>query len=152
MRAFAMTFDGLGKQMNMQNRNGGIDEHDGIRGLEGAAQQLEQILASGLPSLYRTAYSILGNRADAEDAVQDALLTAYTRLNQFRGRAETSTWLTIIVLICARMHLRRRSRHAHLSLDESSVELQQPLSVSGWLADGRLNPEDQFAESELSAG
>lgn len=149
-----MTCDGLGKQMTMQNRNihGGIDERDEIRCAEGAAQQLEQILASGLPSLYRTAYSILGNRADAEDAVQDALLTAYTRLNQFRGRAETSTWLTIIVLICARMHLRRRSRHIHLSLDESNGELQQPLSVSGWLADDRLNPEDQFTESELSAG
>ena len=140
--------------MTMQNRNtpGGIDERNEIRGVEGAAQQLEQILASDLPSLYRTAYRILGNTADAEDAVQDALLTAYTRLNQFRGQAETFTWLTIIVLICARMHLRRRSRHVHFSLDESSWELQQPLSVSGWLADDRLNPEDQFTESELSAG
>jgi Sigma-70 region 2 len=38
-----------------------------------AAQQLEHIMADGLPPLYRRAYRILGNAADAEDAVQDAL-------------------------------------------------------------------------------
>ena len=129
--------------MTMQNRNthGGADERDEIRGVAGPAQQLEQILANGLPSLYRTAYCILGNTADAEDAVQDALLAAYTRLNKLRSQAETSTWLTIIVIICARMHLRRRPRHVQVSLDESSEELQ-PFSVSGWLADDRPNPEE----------
>jgi DNA-directed RNA polymerase specialized sigma24 family protein len=35
---------------------------------------LEKILSSGLPSLYRRAYRLLGNAADAEDAVQNALL------------------------------------------------------------------------------
>ena len=78
----------------MQDRNtyGGTDEREEIGGEEeGAAQQLEQILASGLPPLYRRAYRILGNTADAEDAVQDALLAAYTHLNQFRGQAQIST-------------------------------------------------------------
>jgi len=136
----------------MQNRNtyGGTQEDEEIGG-EGraAAHQLEQIVASGLPPLYRRAYRILGNTADAEDAVQDALLAAYTHLNQFRGQAQISTWLTTIVLNCARMQL-RRSRHVHLSLDESSGELQ-PLSVSERLADHRPNPEDESIESELSA-
>jgi hypothetical protein len=45
-------------------------ELEEIGGEEGAAQQLEQILASGPPPLYRRAYRILGNTADAEDAVQ----------------------------------------------------------------------------------
>jgi serine/threonine-protein kinase RsbW len=75
----------------MQGRAGKLEE---IGGEEGAAQQLEQILASGLPPLYRTTYRILGNTADAEDAVQDALLAAYTHLNQFKGQAKISTWLT----------------------------------------------------------
>jgi len=136
----------------MQNRNtyGGTNEREEIGGEEGAAQQLEQILASGLPPLYRRAYRILGNTADAEDAVQDALLAAYTHLNQFRGQAQISTWLTTIVLNCARLQLRRRPRHFHLSLDESSGQLQ-PLSVSERLADHRPNPEAESIESELSA-
>ena len=53
-----------------------------------AAQQLEQIMASGLAPLYRRAYRILGNASDAEGAVQDALLAAYTHLYQFRQEAQ----------------------------------------------------------------
>ena len=89
--------------MQKANAYGRNNEPDEILSKEGAAQQLEQILASGLPSLYRRAYRILGNAADAEDAVQDALLAAYTHLHQFRGQAQISTWLTTIMLNCARL-------------------------------------------------
>jgi RNA polymerase sigma-70 factor (ECF subfamily) len=135
--------------MQKANAYGRNDEPDEVPSNEGAAQQLKQILASGLPSLYRRAYRILGNAADAEDAVQDALLAAFTHLNQFRGNARFSTWLTTIVLNCARMKLRRQPRHVHESLDKSGGELQ-PLSVSERLADHRPNPEDESIESDLS--
>jgi RNA polymerase sigma-70 factor (ECF subfamily) len=114
-----------------------------------AAQQLGQILASGLPPLYRRAYGILGNAADAEDAVQDALLAAFTHLHQFRGQAQISTWLTTILLNCARLQLRRRAKHVQVSLEESTGG-PEPLSVSERLADHRPNPEDECRESELS--
>ena len=52
------------------------------------------VVSHCLPSLYRYAYRLLGNKTDAEDAVQDALLAAYKHLNQFRGDAQLSTWLT----------------------------------------------------------
>jgi RNA polymerase sigma-70 factor, ECF subfamily len=136
--------------MQKANAYGRNDEPDEMPSSEGAAQQLEQILASGLPSLYRRAYRILGNAADAEDAVQDALLAAYTHLDQFRGQAQISTWLTTIVLNCARLQLRRRLRHVQVSLDECTADLQ-PVSVSDRLADHRPNPEDECTESELSA-
>jgi RNA polymerase sigma-70 factor (ECF subfamily) len=126
----------------------GTDQTEEIGGEERAAQQLKQILASGLPPLYRVAYRILGNAADAEDALQDALLAAYTHLDQFRGQAQISTWLTTIVINCARLQLRRRPRHIYVSIDESSEELQAVL-VSERLADRRPNPEDQCRESEL---
>src|ERR1700722_8132874 len=147
----AKTLAGLGKT-SMPNRNtyGGTDEREEIGGEEGAAQQLEQILASGLPPLYRRAYRILGNAADAEDAVQDALLAAYTHLHQFRGQAQISTWLTTIVLNCARLQRRRRAKHVQVSLDESTGG-PEPVSVSERLADHRPNPEDECRESELSA-
>jgi RNA polymerase sigma-70 factor (ECF subfamily) len=136
--------------MQKANAYGGNDEPDEIPGKERAAQELEQILASGLPSLYRRAYRILGNAADAEDAVQDALLAAYTHLEQFRGQAQISTWLTTIVLNCARLQIRQRLRHVQVSLDECTADLQ-PVSVSERLADQRHNPEDECTESELSA-
>jgi len=135
----------------MQNTNTyiGNEQRGEIPNEGGAAQQLEQVLASGLPPLYRRAYRILGNAADAEDAVQDALLAAYTHLHQFRGQAQISTWLTTILLNCARLQLRRRPRHVHVSLDEFTGG-PQPVSVSERLADHRPNPEDEYRESELS--
>ena len=126
------------------------DERDEIRTEEESTKQLEHILASGLPSLYRKAYRILGNAADAEDAVQDALLAAYAHLDQFRGQSQVSTWLTTIVLNCARLQLRKRPRHVHVSLDEPAGELQ-PVSVSERIADHRPSPEDECRKSELRA-
>jgi DNA-directed RNA polymerase specialized sigma24 family protein len=49
----------------------------------------------------RIALRFLGNIADAEDAVQDALLSAFTHLDQFGGQAKMSTWLTAIVINAA---------------------------------------------------
>src|ERR1700726_5025307 len=136
----------------MQNTNAHVatEERGKIPNERKAAQQLEHIMSSGLPRLYRRAYRILGNAADAEDAVQDSLLAAYTHLHQFRGQAQISTWLTTIVLNCARLQLRRRLRHVQVSLDESTADLQ-PVSVSEQLADHRPNPEAECRESELSA-
>ncbi len=64
----------------MQNTNAYVasEEREEIANEGKAAQQLEQILASGLPPLYRRAYRILGNATDAEDAVQDALLALFS--------------------------------------------------------------------------
>jgi RNA polymerase sigma-70 factor, ECF subfamily len=136
--------------MQSTNANVATEEREETPNEAKAAQQLEQILANGLPRLYRLAYRILGNAADAEDAVQDALLAAFTHLHQFRGQAQISTWLTTIVLNCARLQLRRRPRHVHVSLDGPSGELQ-PLSVSERIADHRPNPEGEYRESELGA-
>jgi len=135
----------------MQNTNAYVatEEREEIPNEGKTAPQLEQILASGLPPLYRRAYRILGNAADAEDAVQDALLAAYTHLDQFRGQAQISTWLTTIILNCARLQLRRRAKHIQVSLDESTGG-PQSVSASERLADQRPNPEDEYIESELS--
>ena len=132
----------------MPNTYDVTDERELVGAEEGAAQQLNQILASGLPPLYRRAYRILGNTADAEDAVQDALLAAYTHLDQFRGQAQISTWLTTILVNCSRLQLRRRLRHVHVSLHESAAELQS-VSLSERRADHRPTPQREFMESEL---
>src|ERR1700739_4093861 len=100
-------------------------------------------VAHGLPALDRGAYRLLGNKTDAEDAVQDALLAAYKHLNQFRGDAQLSTWLTTIVINCARMNLRKRSRYTHVSLDSRNGEDQEYPPLSDILVDHRPNPEDE---------
>ncbi len=64
--------------------------------------------------LFRVAWSILSNRADAEDAVQSAYLKAFASIEAFAGRSSLSTWLTRIVINEAlgrvRAATRRRTR------------------------------------------
>ncbi len=112
--------------------------------------QMVAVLSHRLPSLHRYAYRLLGNKTDAEDAVQDALLAAYKHLNQFRGDAQLSTWLTTIVINCARMHLRKRSRYIHVSLD-SRIGEERKYPLSDILVDHRPNPEDECHRSTLNA-
>ena len=60
--------------------------------------------------LYRLAWSILKNRAEAEDAVQGAYLNAFAAIGAFRGGAALSTWLSRIVINEA---LQRRRKLEH---------------------------------------
>jgi RNA polymerase sigma-70 factor (ECF subfamily) len=114
-----------------------------------AARALKKVLSLKLPSFYRCALRLLGNKADAEDAVQEALLSAHRHLHQFRGQSQMSTWLTTIVCNCARMQLRKRPRQIHLPLDEQIGENEKYL-ISERLADTRPSPEDECRNSELA--
>ena len=109
---------------------------------------IEEVVVERLGSFYRTAFRFLGNRADAEDAVQEALLSAYKHLHEFRGESQLSTWLTSIVANCARMQLRRRPRYIQISLDEPLGD-DQEYSLSERLADVRATPEDECQQAEL---
>src|SRR6202165_1802861 len=126
----------------------GSEPHLDIPAPEKETRGPQDVFSRYLPLLYRTAYRYLANAADAEDAVQDALLSAYKHLDQFKGEAQMSTWLTAIVTNSARMHLRRRPRQIHVSLDEKSAE-DQEYTVSDRLADARPSPEDECRKSEL---
>ena len=112
--------------------------------------EMLSVLSHCLPSLYRYAYRLLGNKADAEDAVQDALVAAFQHLNQFRGDAQLSTWLTTIVINCARMHLRKRSRYIHVSLD-SRIGEEREYPLPDTLVDHRPNPEDEYHKAWANA-
>ena len=109
------------------------------------AQELDNVVSRYLPMFYKRAFRFLGNATDAEDAVQDALLSAYKHLGQFRGQAQLSTWLTTIITNAARMQLHRRS--SHLSLDEEQGE--DGLTFSEQLADSRPSPEEVCSAVEV---
>jgi RNA polymerase sigma-70 factor (ECF subfamily) len=110
--------------------------------------ELQDAVSQYLPLFYRRAYRYLGNSHDAEDAVQDALLSAYKHLDQFKGNAKMTTWLTSIVTNSALTQLRKRPHQPHASLDEPLAQ-NQDACVSDRLVDARPNPEDECAMSEL---
>jgi RNA polymerase sigma-70 factor (ECF subfamily) len=119
-----------------------------VRTWEWKTEELQDVVSRYLPLFYRRAYRYLGNSHDAEDAVQDALFSAYTHLDQFKGNAKMTTWLTTIVTNSALTYLRKRPRQPHCSLDERLAQGQNSC-VSDRLADVRPNPEDEYAMSEL---
>jgi RNA polymerase sigma-70 factor, ECF subfamily len=111
-------------------------------------RELQDAFSRCLPVLHRTAYRYLGNAADAEDAVQDALLSAYKHLDQFRGQAQMSTWLVAIVSNCARMQLRRRPRQIHVSLNDQFGD-EDGYTLSERLVHFGPTPEEEYGKAEL---
>ncbi len=112
-------------------------------------QQLSEVVSQHLPRFRRRAMRYLGSMADAEDAVHDAILSAYTHLDQFNGRAKLSTWLTSIVINSALMKLRWRRGHLHLPLDQPDEEKEQ-FSLAERLPDTQPNAEEIYRARELS--
>jgi RNA polymerase sigma-70 factor, ECF subfamily len=81
----------------------------------------------------RMIFRIVRNHEDAEDALQDTLLRAYTHLSSFRRSCKFSTWLTTIGVNSALMILRKRRvrRETYASiLDTGTVELPEPVDPS----------------------
>lgn len=75
--------------------------------------------------LYRVAWSILKDRTEAEDAVQDGYLKAFDAIETFSGRSSLSTWLTRIVINEALGRRRRSQRRAELLNQESVLVLEE---------------------------
>ena len=69
-------------------------------------------------------------------------------MDQFRGEAQISTWLTAIVFNSARMRLRHQRRQVHVSLDEQIGEGQH--SIAERLAGPGPNPEEELRNCELT--
>ena len=97
--------------------------------------------------LYRSAFRILRNQQDAEDAVQRAFQRVFTNLAGFRGDSTFSTWVTRIAINEALMLLRQRRVAKHLpeTHDHNIVEPTPPLD----LADEGPTPEQAFVDNEL---
>lgn len=117
---------------------------------QSAAQELEEALSLRLPVFHRHALRLLGNPADAEDAVQEAMLSALKHIEDFRGQSQITTWLTAIVRNSALMQLRRKSRQIHVPLDEQMGD-EQPYFAWQRLAHKGPSPEDECRRSEFIA-
>jgi len=131
-----------GKMLKQVGEEGKLIE----RALEGDLDALSTLFARDRVRLYRAAFSLLRNREDAEDALQDGLLSAYVKLRSFEGRSQFSTWLMRIVLNAALMKLRKLRTIPQRSADENVFGNAQPWIA--WAIDTRPNPEQTYALAE----
>jgi len=122
-------------------------QESGIEARPERRQEFETLLPHVLPRFRSMATRWLGNREDAEDAVQDAMLSAFTHIESFNGRAKMSTWLTTIVINAVRMQIRRRPRVRLLAM-EYPLKEGQP-AIAEVLSDPRPTPEKTAEQREL---
>jgi RNA polymerase sigma-70 factor (ECF subfamily) len=109
-----------------------------VKAKSGDRAAMEALLASVAPSLHRFALRMCRHDADAEDTLQDALLSFATHLDGFEGRSSLSSWsFALVRSACAR---RRRGKK------------NQPSEAGAGLADAAddaLGPEERAAERQL---
>jgi RNA polymerase sigma-70 factor (ECF subfamily) len=81
---------------------------------------VRHVVTSNNQRLFRTAWSILKNRAEAEEAVQAAYVAAFASIGSFEGRSALSTWLTRIVANEA-LGRRRSDQRRRRQLEQEGV-------------------------------
>src|ERR1041385_4515543 len=83
----------------------------------GEREGLDELLGRYRLLAYRVAHRLLGNEADALDAVQEAFVKALVHLPSFQGRSSFKTWVLRVVSNAALDLGRQRGRRETLSMD-----------------------------------
>ena len=113
---------------------------------KGDTAAFEELVNRYEDKIFRLTRNITGNQEDAEDAMQDAFLKAYSHLQDFHGDSRFYTWLVRIAANESLMRLRKR-RPNQFSLDEP-VEGDTDL-MPRELEDWGPSPEQGYAQAEL---
>jgi RNA polymerase sigma-70 factor (ECF subfamily) len=128
-------------------RSGLLDE-----ARNGNPEAFAEMVSPYLPTLYRRARGLTGNTADAQDVSQEALLKAWSRLEQFAGKQDESiddfrAWISRIAANTSIDLLRQRRDGKIASLDQRQGESEETLG-SG-IASQQQDPEECCARREL---
>lgn len=95
-----------------------LDERELIRKAgDGDAYAFEQLMTAHESKMYAVALRMCGNREDAQDCLQEAMLRVYRAMSGFKGQSSFSTWVYRITMNSCLDELRRRKSRAGTSLD-----------------------------------
>ena len=97
--------------------------------------------------LFRVAFRITGNEADAEDVVQEAFLRGYRKLESFELRSDFGTWMYRIAVRCAL----DRISGARINEDSRVGEESDPQQHQVQMADSAAGPERLLLSGEIGA-
>ena len=118
----------------------------------GDAVAIEALMTRFSDRVYRVAYGITRNSADAEETVQDVFLTVLRQIGRFEGRSALSTWIYRIATNTALNKRRGKRREVEVSLDEllpSFLPDGHRAGERSWvLADWSPRPDEELLGSE----
>jgi len=112
------------------------------------AAALRLVMRRNDQRLLRTAWQILRNRDDAEDAVQSAYLNAFAGIKGFAGKSTLSTWLTRIVTNAA-LAQARGLRRRRAWLEENPTSLREDYSENLMRGSMSGSPERTLARRQI---
>jgi RNA polymerase sigma-70 factor (ECF subfamily) len=126
----------------------GKNDHETVKAvLDGDKEAYGALVVRHSQSLFRVAFRITGNEADAEDVVQEAFLRGYQKLESFESRAKFSTWIYRIAVRCALDKIGgHRADDSTRVAGETDPELEQ-LQV----ADEAAGPDRLLLSGEIGA-
>ncbi|MCA9187983.1 MAG: sigma-70 family RNA polymerase sigma factor [Planctomycetales bacterium] len=85
---------------------------------DGDDDAYERVVREFGPPLLAVARRLLSVEQDAQDAVQDAFLSAFRKIDDFQGQSQLATWLHRITVNACLMKLRKQRRRKELSIEE----------------------------------
>jgi RNA polymerase sigma-70 factor (ECF subfamily) len=126
----------------------GKNDHEAIRAvLDGDKEAFGALVMRHSHSLFRVAFRITGNEADAEDVVQEAFLRGYRKLESFESRSDFGTWIYRIAVHCALDRIKSsRANEASRLAEETDPELDDVQ-----VADLAAGPDRLLLSGEIGA-
>jgi len=115
--------------------------------LEGDLDAFNTLVLHYQDMVYNVAYRVIGEHDASSDATQEAFISAYQKLDQYRGGSFKS-WLLRIVTNACYDELRRRQRQPVTPL-KPELDDGETLESPFWIEDESPNPEEQTEEEEL---
>ena len=110
----------------------------------GDAAAFRHLVEAHSSALFRVCARITGDKALAEDAVQEALFNAYRHLREFDGRAAFSTWLHRIAVNAALEQMRKRHR-----VEDALPEGDEGHEVYDSALDAPASPDRHATSAEI---
>jgi len=121
-----------------------------LRGGEQAA--LESLMERFAPRVYRLAYGITRNEADAEEVVQDVFLTLFRKISSFEGRSALSTWIYRVTTNAALIKRRGKRADREVLLEDHLPRFREDGHREGdramLLMDWSRSPEEECLSRE----
>ncbi len=115
--------------------------------LEGELEAFNTLVLHYQDMAYNVAYRIMGEHGAADDATQEAFITAYQKLEQYRG-GSFKAWLLRIVTNNCYDELRRRQRQPVTPL-KPELSDGETLENPYWIEDETATPEEETEQTEL---
>jgi RNA polymerase sigma-70 factor (ECF subfamily) len=126
-----------------------LNEHSAIRAvLSGDTEAYRALVVRHSPALFRVAFRITGNEADADEVVQEAFLRGYQKLPSFQFQAGFGTWIYRIAVNCA-FDMRQRRGPAETSTDAVNANADGA-RIQEQVPDGSAGPERLLLSQEMA--